>query len=461
MNRSQSNRHQMNRNSMALSTGALAAVLLAVASAQGAIDPVREGSGSRRDALNSMELKPFPTSAWDMLSDWTGGEGLDTAQTDGKVVVILTWAAWNPHSKGAVRLAKRLVERNGDDLIVVGVHDARRWDAAAVKAGEGLLLAHDADGAFRKAMLVDQDPDFYLIDRSGNLRFADIETSSVSGAVAQLLAETRSDAADYPEKVVRQSAAIAALERRSSAVRSDLDLSNMPDMTFAVPPQAAYERANWPRRWVSFETDVINIRNDSRFGDQQADDVRTFVPPERSENMFGRTPRSYDGRVTVLYFWSPSVVGSYERIHPLMDTLQRENWRDVNVIGVMSRIPPSNNNRFDQAGSDADEKSRKRFEELIQYAKTKRTYEHTIVADTDNAILGSLLGDDQGGGRRNAGANVRYVVVAVFSSDKVMRFVGLPTESHFRTALEQTLRVDPGVAARRLKEEFWIRENKN
>lgn len=453
------NRSHVNRNAMTIKTAALAAVLLAATSVQGGIDPVREGSGSRREALNNMELKPFPASAWDALSDWTGGEGLNTAQTDGKVVVILTWAAWSPHSKGAVRLAQRLVERNGDDLIVVGVHDARRWDAAAMKAGEGLLLAHDSEGAFRKAMLVDQDPDFYLIDRSGNMRFADIETASVTAAVAQLLAETRSDAADYPDKMARQTAAIAALERRSSAVRSDLDLSDMPDMAFTSPPQAAYERAKWPSRWVTFETDGIGIRNDSRFNDQ-ADDIRTFVPPEQSSNMFGRTPRSYDGRVTVLYFWSPSVVGSYERIHPLMDALQRENWRDVNVIGVMSRIPPSNDNRFNRASSDEDEKSRKRFEELIQYAKTKRTYEHTIVADADNAILGSLLGEDRSRGRGNAGANVRYAVVAVFSSDKVMRFVGLPTESHFRTALEQTLRVDPGVAARRLKEKLWIQENK-
>ena len=39
----------------------------------------------------------------------------------------------------------------------------------------------------------------------------------------------------------------------------------------------------------------------------QQDDIRTFEPPEENENMFGRTPRSYDGRVTVIYFWSPTL----------------------------------------------------------------------------------------------------------------------------------------------------------
>jgi thiol-disulfide isomerase/thioredoxin len=436
------------------------AALLVAASAAHAVDPVREGSGARRETLNSMELKAFPTSAWSTLSDWSGGEGLDTAQTDGKVVVVLTWAAWNPYSKGALRTAQRLVQRNSsDDLIVVGVHDAKRWDDTAKKAGEGLLLAHDADGGFRRALLVDQDPDFYVIDRAGNLRYADIETSSVTGAVAELLAESRADAADYPAKVSRETELMAAMARRSSAVRTDLDLSDMPDMAFPVPPQKAFEKADWPRRWVSFEKDVLNIRNDSGFGDSGEDDIRTFAPPERSDNMFGRPPRAFDGRVTVVYFWSPNLIGSYERIQPLMDSLQRERWRDVNVIGIMSRIPPRNNDGFGQVDSAADEKSRERFAELVEYAKTKRTYEHTIVADADNAFNESLLSSNSFSSNEET-RNVRYAVVAVFSSDKVMRFIGLPTESHFRTALEQTVRVDPGVQARRMAEEAWIRAHK-
>lgn len=443
---------------------ALAALFAATSVASAAfstIDPVREGSGDRRATLDAMELKAFPTSAWGTLSDWTGGEGLDTAQTDGKVVVVFTWAAWNPHSKGALRTAQRLVKRNSaDDLIVVGVHDARRWDDAAKKAGAGLLLAHDADGAFREALHVDQDPDFYLIDRSGNLRFADIETASVSGAVAQLLAESRADAMDHPDKVMREAALTEAMARRSSAVRRDLDLSDMPDMAFAVPPQIAFERADWPRRWATFEKDVLKIRDDSGFGDDQGDVVRTFVPPERSENMFGRMPRAYDGRVTVVYFWSPDLIGSYERIQPLMDSLQRERWRDVNVIGVMSRIPPRNNSGFGQVDSEADERSRARFAGSILFAKTKRTYEHTIFADPDNAMIESLMGSNQFGGGDERTRNVRYAMVAVFSSDKVLRFIGLPLDSHFQTALEQTVRVDPGVRARRMVEEAWIRANR-
>lgn len=435
-----------------------AAILLASSALQAQIDPVREGAGARREALTEMELKPFPASAWSTLTDWTGGEGLDTAQTDGKVVVIMTWAAWSPHSKGALRTAKKLVERhNSDDLIVVGVHDARRWDAAAAKAGEGLLLAHDADGTFRKTLHVDQDPDFYLIDRSGNLRFADVETSAVSGAVTLLLAESRADAIDHPDKLARSAEAIAAAQRRSVAVQKELDLSDMPDMTFIAPPSARYEQANWPSRWLTFETDVLDIGNNFRSGGGTA--YRSFDPPESSPNMFGRAPRSFDGRVTVMYFWTPDSVGSYERIQPLMDALQRERWRDVNVIGVMCRIPPRSTRLRGAAIFEADEASRKEFADLVKYAKTKRTYDHTIIADADNAVLTALLGLEENRGRRGT-IDVRFSSVAVFSSDKTMRFVGLPTESHFRTALAQTLKVDPGVAVRRAAEDVWIKQNK-
>ena len=162
-----------------------------------------------------------------------------------------------------------------------------------------------------------------------------------------------------------------------------------------------------------------------------------------------------------MYFWSPQLIGSYQRIQPMMDRLQREMWRDVNVIGVMTRIPPRDDNRFGRNNDGAaDERSRKQFEGLVRNAKVKRNYEHTIIADTDQAIIEGLLNSDQNFRGRDENLAARYSLVAVFSSDKNMRWIGLPQNSRFRTALDQTLRVDPGVKARRGVEEVWIREQK-
>ena len=437
----------------------IATILLAATLSAAAADPVREGAGARRAALDAMELNPFPAITWTMLSDWTNGQALSPGVTDGKVVLILTWANWNPHSRGAVRAAKRLAdEYSRTDLIVVGVHDARRFNEAAKTAGAGFLLAHDADGAFRRALRVDQDPDFYLIDRAGNLRYADIETSSVNDAVTQLVAENRRDADGYPARVIREAAALEALARRSSAVQKELDLSDMPDLQFPSASEQQYTDADWPNRWADFEKDVLKIRRDDSFADE-TDDIRTFTPPEPSENMFGRPPRSFEGRVTVMYFWSPTLLGSYELVQPMMDMLQRERWRDVNVIGAMTRVPLRRRDGRDPS-PEAEDKDRKKFAGLVRAAKVKRTYEHTIVADAEHEIIDALLAGDQFGGRRDEDV-ARYAVVAVFSSDTIMRWVGPPRSSRFRTALEHTLRVDPGVRARRQVEQVWIREHKN
>ena len=435
----------------------IATVLLAATISAAAADPVREGAGDRRAALDAMELKPFPAVAWTMLGDWTNGQALSPGRTDGKVVLILTWANWNPHSRGAVRAARRLAdEYSRADLIVVGVHDARRFNEAAKTAGAGLLLAHDADGAFRQALRVDQDPDFYLIDRAGNLRYADIETASVHDAVVQLVAESRRDADGYPARVAREAAALEALARRSSAVQKQLDLSDMPDLPFPSASEQQYTAADWPNRWKEFEKDVLKIRRDNAFEDE-TDDIRIFTPPEPSDSMFGRSPRTYEGRVTVMYFWSPTLLGSYELVQPMMDLLQRERWRDVNVIGVMTRVPLRRRDGREPS-AEAEEKDRKKFAGLVLAAKVKRTYEHTIVADVEHEIIDALLAGDQFGGRGDEEI-ARYAVVAVFSSDKIMRWVGPPRSSRFRTALEHTLRIDPGVRARRQVEQVWIREH--
>ena len=433
---------------------ALVAIGLAGAPAL-AQGPAKEGSGDRRERLDRMELTPFPSTAWSHLSDWTDGEVTPSA-LDGNVVLICTWANWNPLSKNAVATARRLAKAHADEgLIVVGVHDRRRWDDAAKKAGEGMILAVDADGKFREMLLVDQDPDMYLIDRAGNLRFADIETGSVPEAVRQLLSETRESAADYPASLERRAAAEAQAARRTGQIQSELDLSELPDLPFVAPAADAYTKADWPNRWEEFEEEVLEQRGG--FNSEPASASIT-QPPASPTQMFGRTPRSAQGRATVVYFWTPDFYPSYQNIQPRMNLLQREKWRDVNVYGVLTRFNVRENGSSQNESQDEAERARRRFEGLVTKAKARRDYDHTIFPDPDDALITSIVAGSSGG--NNNLQRAVLPLVAIFSSDNQMRWVGHPDHSRFQAALEQVLRVDPGVQARRAAENEWIRENK-
>src|SRR5262249_52791196 len=92
------------------------------------------GVGASRKALDEMQLKPFDQSLWSNLSDWSGAP-LTTAATEGKVVMIVTWAGWHKISHPAVRTAESLYEKFKDQgLVVVGVHNPRAFETAAAAA---------------------------------------------------------------------------------------------------------------------------------------------------------------------------------------------------------------------------------------------------------------------------------------------------------------------------------------
>jgi hypothetical protein len=50
-------------------------------------------------------------------------------------------------------------------------------------------VCHDADNVTKIAYQVDSYPDYYLIDRKGNLRIADCANGKVEDAVKLLIAE--------------------------------------------------------------------------------------------------------------------------------------------------------------------------------------------------------------------------------------------------------------------------------
>ncbi|HEX6812801.1 MAG TPA: redoxin domain-containing protein [Planctomycetota bacterium] len=94
---------------------------------------------------------------------------------------------------GAVPHLLELAAKHKDQgLVVVGVHTTNRGDdMAAFVAEKGITypVAIDVDDKTKTAFAVDSFPDYYLIDRAGNLRVADLANKAVDEAIAKLLAE--------------------------------------------------------------------------------------------------------------------------------------------------------------------------------------------------------------------------------------------------------------------------------
>lgn len=77
-------------------------------------------------------------------------------------------------------------------LVVIGVHTTNGADKMAAFVEEQKIsyaVCTDIDNATTKAFAVDSYPDYYLIDRAGNLRVADLQNAALDDAIATLLAE--------------------------------------------------------------------------------------------------------------------------------------------------------------------------------------------------------------------------------------------------------------------------------
>lgn len=108
---------------------------------------------------------------------------------------------------------QELAEKYGDQgLVVVGVHTTGSGDKmAAFVAEQGITwpVAVDVDNKTTTAFAVDSYPDYYLIDRQGKLRVADLQNAAIEKAVVKLLAEP-APAGEEPDATKRLDAAIAA-----------------------------------------------------------------------------------------------------------------------------------------------------------------------------------------------------------------------------------------------------------
>lgn len=406
-------------------------------------DIKREGEGARRASLNALELKTFPVENWSKLSDWSNGSMPSAGELNGKVIVLCMWADWYSPSKRTVTQARQLAEKYGKEgLAVVLVHNAKGWETATKPAFNKdlpLFSANDPKGEFRKAILSDQDPDVYVIDRAGQMRYADVEKASLSGAIELLLKETPEQAANINKTIAEKAKAEEINSRRTQAINSTVDMTSLPELEFTPPTAEDYKKAKWPK----FPKDPSTT--------QSAEDIKKEEeePPlgvSIPDTQYITSKPELKGRARLIYIWHPDARVSFNDM-PEFDLIQRQRGRDVVVIGLLCLVDEARGGSTSTLEKDPD-KLKKRVKDFLD----NRTFGHTLAFDLQNTIYEPLI-------KKNIYQGVIPVpYVGIVSSDGNLRWAGWMGLPSYSAALEQVLRNDPGIAARRAVEAEYIKK---
>ena len=152
----------------------------------------REGTGEARALKDALEQKTPPALE---VEGWmnTGNKPLTLDGLKGKVVVIDFWGVWCGPCRAAMPKLKDLHAKHKDaGLVIIGIHTANQGDKMAEFVKEQSIpwpVAVDTTGQTVKAFRVDSFPDYYVIDRSGKLRVADLANADLERAITALLKE--------------------------------------------------------------------------------------------------------------------------------------------------------------------------------------------------------------------------------------------------------------------------------
>jgi thiol-disulfide isomerase/thioredoxin len=158
-----------------------------------------EGDKKKRERLAKLEDKAQDPPAL-VVENWLNAEAMTLKDLEGKVVVLDFWAPWSPNCLAAIETHNALYEKYGKDgLVIIGVAATYGGNAVpdAVKEhGIKYPVAVDVDNKTNTAYGPDGFPDYYVIDRAGKLRIADLRNDALEEVVAALIKEKAPDAKD-------------------------------------------------------------------------------------------------------------------------------------------------------------------------------------------------------------------------------------------------------------------------
>jgi thiol-disulfide isomerase/thioredoxin len=149
-----------------------------------------EGTAEERARFKGMEGKAPPALA---VSNWVNGKEQKLADLKGKVVMLDFWATWCGPCIASIPHTNELQAKYKDKgLVVIGICHSQGADKMADTVKEKSIeytVAADKGGKTVATYKVNGFPDYYFIDRAGNLRICDCSNGSVEKAIEALLAE--------------------------------------------------------------------------------------------------------------------------------------------------------------------------------------------------------------------------------------------------------------------------------
>ena len=156
----------------------------------------REGDDTVRARLKGLEGKAPPALT---VANWINSKPQKFSDLKGKVVLLDFWATWCGPCIKAIPHTNELAAKYKDKgLVIIGVCHPQGADKMAATVKEHKIeypVAADTTGKTNEAYKVNGYPDYYFIDRAGNLRIADCSNGKVDEAIEALLAEPESASA--------------------------------------------------------------------------------------------------------------------------------------------------------------------------------------------------------------------------------------------------------------------------
>lgn len=152
---------------------------------------LRKGEIDTRPAKDKLEDKAAPPLH---IGSWfnQNRSEFELADFGGKVVIVFFWNAADTKSIEKIPILKKLQEEQGDALAVVAIHPTEGADAAEMYSSPLLMpwpVGIDEADKTKGAWAVDSYPNFYLVDRGGKVRFADVYPEQLEEAVKMLVGE--------------------------------------------------------------------------------------------------------------------------------------------------------------------------------------------------------------------------------------------------------------------------------
>jgi len=349
-----------------------------------AMAPIKRESTNNRAALTQLETKPLDPAALASLTDWTHPGTLDPANMQGKVVILAVISAADPQSIMALSKLTRMQRDFKDQgILVAAIHPDAGFDLMHKKIATGRVtipVARDAGGIFATAMHTDNYPDYYAIDRAGNLRFADLDKRALKNAIKLLVSET-------PD-IANENAALQAQGIEPAKPEENPE-------TKKAAKSKIYGGAAWPGH--NKKTLYAKINSQGK---------RLPVPLFENEEWIG-DERSLEDKVLILDFWvrSSSSGGKAAKIYT---KLQETYAGKLEIVGI----------------SGADEK-----EKILKILKGKQR-DFAQLYDSNQTLYNAL-----------GITGTPHAVI--LSTDGVIRWQGFPLDKGFKKAVEQVVAADP------------------